>query len=49
MMLGAACRPLFCTPADLEMELLEFQQYYNGHRAPGGAEGKNTGIDPGVG
>lgn len=26
-------RTLFWTVADLEMKLLEFQRYYNGHRA----------------
>jgi hypothetical protein len=32
-------RTLFWTAADLEMQLLEFQRYYNGHRAHAGLEG----------
>ena len=33
-------RTLFWTAADLEMKLLEFQRYYNGHRAHAGLEGR---------
>jgi hypothetical protein len=33
-------RTLFWTAADLEMKLLEFQHYYNGHRAHAGLEGR---------
>ena len=33
-------RTLFWTAADLEMKLLEFQGYYNGHRAHAGLEGR---------
>src|SRR6267378_393128 len=33
-------RILFWTAADLEMKLLEFQRYYNGHRAHAGLEGR---------
>src|SRR5260370_5090487 len=32
-------RTLFWTAADLEVKLLEFQRYYNGHRAHAGLEG----------
>jgi hypothetical protein len=32
-------RTLFWTAADLEMKLLDFQRYYNGHRAHAGLEG----------
>jgi len=32
-------RTLFWTAADLEMKLLEFRRYYNGHRAHAGLEG----------
>ena len=32
-------RVLFWTAADLEMKLLEFQRYYNGHRTHAGLEG----------
>jgi hypothetical protein len=39
-------RLLFWTAADLELKLLEFQRYYNGHRAPCGAERESAGIDP---
>ena len=31
---------LFWTATDLEMKLLEFQRYYNGHRAHAGLEGR---------
>ena len=33
-------RTLFWTAADLEMKLLDFQQYYNGYRAHAGLEGR---------
>ena len=33
-------RTLFWTAADLEMKLLEFQRYFNGHRAHAGLEGR---------
>src|SRR6516225_1213349 len=33
-------RTLFWTAADLEMKLLEFQRYYNGHRTHAGLEGR---------
>jgi putative transposase len=33
-------RTLFWTAADLEMKLLDFQQYYNGHRTHAGLEGR---------
>jgi len=33
-------RTLFWTVADLEMKLLEFQQYYNGYRAHAGLGGR---------
>jgi hypothetical protein len=33
-------RALFWTAADLEMKLLDFQQYYNGYRAHAGLEGR---------
>ena len=32
-------RTLFWTAADLEMKLLDFQHYYNGHRAHAGLNG----------
>jgi putative transposase len=33
-------RLLFWTAADLELKLLEFQRYHNGHRAHAGLEGR---------
>src|SRR5712692_5017504 len=33
-------RTLFWTATDLEMKILEFQRYYNGHRAHAGLEGR---------
>ena len=33
-------RILFWTTADLEMKLLDFQHYYNGHRTHAGLEGR---------
>ena len=32
-------RALFWTAADLEMKLLDFQRYYNGHRTHAGLDG----------
>ena len=42
-------RTLFWTATDLERKLLEFQRYYNGHRAHWGAEGAYAGPEPGCG
>ena len=42
-------RTLFWTAADLEMKLLEFQRYYNGHRAHAGLDGRHAGTEPGRG
>jgi hypothetical protein len=33
-------RTLFWTAADLEMKLLEFQRYFNGHRAHAALDGR---------
>jgi hypothetical protein len=33
-------RTLFWTAADLDMKLLDFQRYYNGHRAHAGLAGR---------
>ena len=33
-------RTLFWTAADLELKLLDFQRYYNGHRAHAGLDGR---------
>jgi hypothetical protein len=33
-------RTLFWTAADLELKLVEFQRYYNGHRANAGLDGR---------
>src|SRR6266852_2176179 len=33
-------RTLFWTTADLEMKLLDFQRYYNGHRTHAGLDGR---------
>ena len=33
-------RTLFWTTADLEAKLIDFQQYYNGHRTHAGLEGR---------
>jgi putative transposase len=33
-------RTLFWTAADLEMKLLDFQRYYNGHRTHAGLDGR---------
>jgi hypothetical protein len=35
-------RTLFWTVADLEMKLLNFQTYYNGHRTHAGLNGRTT-------
>ena len=41
-------RSLFWTAADLEMKLLDFQRYYNGHRTHAGLEGRtpDPSTDP---
>jgi putative transposase len=42
---------LFWTTADLEMKLLDFQRYYNGHRTHAGVDGRtpDPSTDPGCG
>ena len=42
-------RTLFWTTADLEMKLLDFQRYYNGHRTHAGLGGRtpDPSADPG--
>ena len=42
-------RTLFWTAADLEMKLLDFQRYYNGHRTHAGLDGRTPepSTDPG--
>ena len=42
-------RTLFWTAADLEMKLLDFQRYYNGHRTHAGLDGRTpeSSTDPG--
>ena len=35
-------RTLFWTAADLEMKLLDFQRYYNGHRTHAGLNGRTA-------
>ena len=40
-------RILFWTVADLEMKLLDFQRYYNGHRTHAGLDGRTP--DPSAG
>jgi putative transposase len=44
-------RTLFWTTADLEMKLLDFQRYYNGHRTHAGLDGRtpDPSTDPGCG
>ena len=42
-------RTLFWTAADLEMRLLDFQRYYNGHRAHAGLEGRTPEPNTEVG
>jgi putative transposase len=39
---------IFWTAADLEMKLLDFQRYYNGHRAHAGLDGRtpDASVDP---
>jgi putative transposase len=41
-------RTMFWTAADLEMKLLDFQRYYNGHRAHAGLDGRtpDASVDP---
>ena len=39
-------RTLFWTTADLEMKLLDFQRYYNGHRAHAGLDGRTPDPSP---
>jgi hypothetical protein len=43
---GCRDRLLFWTAADLEQKLLEFQQYYNGHRAHAGRAGRPPDPSP---
>jgi hypothetical protein len=40
-------RTLFWTTADLEMKLLDFRRYYNGHTC--GAGRGHTGLEPSLG
>ena len=42
-------RTLFWTAADLEMKLLDFQRYYNGHRAHAGLDGRTPEPSPDAG
>jgi putative transposase len=44
-------RTLFWTTADLEMKLLDFQRYYNGHRTHAGLDGRTPDLstNPGCG
>jgi transposase InsO family protein len=42
-------RTLFWTAADLETKLLDFQRYYNGHRAHAGLEGRTPEPGPASG
>jgi putative transposase len=39
-------RTLFWTATDLELKLLEFQRYYNGHRAHAGLKGRTPDPSP---
>jgi putative transposase len=39
-------RTLFWTAGDLEMKLLEFQRYYNGHRTHAGLDGRTPEPSP---
>ena len=41
-------RTLFWTATDLEMKLIEFQRYYNGHRAHAGLDGSLPESIPGA-
>jgi putative transposase len=38
---------LFWTTADLELKLLDFQRYYNGHRTHAGLTGRTPDSGPG--
>ena len=42
-------RTLFWTAADLELKLLDFQRYYNGHRAHAGLDGSTPEPSPDAG
>ena len=42
-------RTLFWTTADLEMKLLDFQRYYNGHRTHAGLGGRTPDSNSGPG
>lgn len=42
-------RTLFWTAADLEMKLLDFQRYYNGHRTHTGLDGRTPEPSPDLG
>jgi putative transposase len=42
-------RTLFWTTADLEMKLLDFQRYYNGHRTHAGLDGRTPEPSTGTG
>jgi putative transposase len=42
-------RTLFWTAADLEMKLLDFQRYYNGHRTHAGLSGRTPEPSPDAG
>ena len=42
-------RTLFWTAADLETKLLDFQRYYNGHRAHAGLDGRTPEPDTRLG
>jgi transposase InsO family protein len=42
-------RTLFWTARDLEMKLLDFQRYYNGHRTHAGLDGRTPEPSPDVG
>jgi putative transposase len=44
-------RTLFWTAADLELKLLDFQRYYNGHRTHAGLDGRtpDPSADPACG
>jgi len=42
-------RTLFWTTADLEMKLLDFQRYYNGHRTHAGLDGRPPEPSPDAG
>ena len=42
-------RTLFWTAADLETKLLDFQRFYNGHRAHAGLDGRTPEPSPDAG